>query len=74
MFDQAQLEQHLERLLAGDGSEAEEDALIARISANVLDPRWMDHVYHSNTFERPDGTVDLAALSAHILSYEAIRL
>ncbi len=74
MYDQATLAAQLQRLLSLEGTEAEEDALIAEIGANVADPAWMDQIYQSRAFETADGTIDLQAASAHILSYKAIQL
>ena len=74
MYDAATLAGQLRRLVELDLDEDAEDALIAEIGANVPDPEWMGAVYHSRQFERPDGTLDYDAVSAHILSYRAVRL
>ena len=74
MYDQKTLAAQLKRLVTLEVSEDEEDALIDEISANVTDPSWMDHIFHSDRFVRPDGSVDVDAASAHILSYRAISL
>ncbi|MBF9044127.1 hypothetical protein HKCCE4037_12365 [Rhodobacterales bacterium HKCCE4037] len=74
MYDAATLAGQLRRLVELDLDEDAEDALIAEIGANVPDPEWMGAVFHSRGFERPDGTLDYDAVSAHILSYRAIRL
>ncbi len=74
MHDQATLAAQLRRLVTLDVSEEAEDALISEISANVSDPGWMDHIFHSDAFVRPDGSFDADAASAHILTSKPLTL
>ena len=73
MYSQSQLAAALERFIGAE-SEAEQDAMCSEISRYVVDPGWMDLIFQSSEFVKPDGRVDTHAVACRILEYKPIRL
>ena len=74
MYDKDELAAAILKLLSNDMSEEQEDAHIAEMSNNILDPHWMNHVFQTDEFCDQNGNLDIDAVCAKILSYEPIIL
>ena len=73
MYSQEQLEAALERFMGAE-DEAEQNVMGAEISRQVVDPSWMDLIFHSNEFVKPDGSLDRPAVARRILEYKPVLL
>lgn len=74
MYSREELIEALSALLDMTKSEEEQDRIFLRIDRNTLDPKWSDHIFHSNEFYGDNETIDLERLADKILGYKPISL
>ena len=74
MYSKSELATKIRRLVACEVPENEEDAYLAEMSRNILDPQWMSYIYHTNDYYTAEGALDIDAVCDKILSYKPIAL
>lgn len=55
-------------------SEEREAIILRELDKLSPDPSYTNYIYHSNTYEKDNGEIDLNALTEKIFSYKPIQL